>query len=94
MTRESMICIFEHSGLCCNSGSLHYERDCRKCECMIPVSNAERIRSMTDEELAEFLCGVYDEDEDYAKFINGIIIPAYSEQDIENWLKQPYKEDT
>jgi hypothetical protein len=38
-----------------------------------PKTNADHIRSMTDEELAEFLCSVYDE--------------------IEDWLKQPYKED-
>ena len=48
-----MICRFQHGGLCCNSGSRHYEYECRECECMIPVSNGERIRSMTDEELAD-----------------------------------------
>lgn len=58
-----------------------------------PMTNADHIRSLSDEELAEFLCSVYDEDEDRAKFINGIIIPAYSEQDIEDWLKQPYLEE-
>lgn len=72
---------------------------CRACmnelgwECT-PKTNADHIRSMSNEELAEFLCSVYDEEEDCAKFINGIVIPAYSEQDIEGWLKQPYKEET
>jgi hypothetical protein len=88
-----MICRFEHSGLCCNSGSRHYEYECKKCECMIPISNAERIRSMTDEELSVFLhtsfscygcparivCGSADLDCDDIVF---------------DWLKQPYGGDT
>lgn len=56
------------------------------------VTNADRIRSMTDEELAEFLCGVYDEDEDYAKFINGYYIPCYEQHRIKEWLQQPAEE--
>ena len=85
-----MICRFEHSGLCCNSGSRHYEYECKKCECMIPISNAERIRSMTDEELAKFL------DDSNSQ---GCVCPtkdceATCTQCIVNWLKQPYKEDT
>jgi hypothetical protein len=52
------------------------------------MTNGDRIRAMTDEELAEFLCGVYDEEET-DKFICGIIIPNYYEEAICDWLKQP-----
>ena len=52
-------------------------------------TNADRIRSMSDEELALWICGVYDIEEEHGKFINGIIIPGYAPHDIEEWLKQP-----
>ena len=52
-------------------------------------SNADKIRSMTDEELALWICGIYDIEEENGKFINGIIIPGYAPHDIEEWLQQP-----
>lgn len=59
-----------------------------------PMTEADRIRSMSDEELAEFLCGVYDEGEyEYDKFICGVIIPYYDENGILEWLKQPVEGD-
>ena len=58
------------------------------CDSQTP-SNADRIRSMTDEELALWICGVYDIEEENGKFINGIIIPGYAPHDIEEWLQQP-----
>ena len=57
------------------------------------MTNADRIRSMTDEELALWICGVYDSEEENGKFINGIIIPGYAPHDIEEWLQQPAEED-
>ena len=57
----------------------------------MPQTNADRIRSMTDEELALWICGVYDIEEENGKFINGIIIPGYAPHDIEEWLQQPAK---
>lgn len=56
------------------------------------MTNGDRIRAMTDEELAEFLCGVYDEEET-DKFICGTIIPNYFEEAICDWLKQPAEVD-
>ena len=44
---------------------------------------------MTDAELALWICGVYDIEEENGKFINGIIIPGYAPHDIEEWLQQP-----
>ena len=69
---------------------------CPKCGGMFkkvkPMTNADRIRSMTDAELALWICGVYDIEEENGKFINGIIIPGYAPHDIEEWLQQPAKE--
>ena len=56
-------------------------------------TNADRIRQMSDEELALWICGVYDIEEENGKFINGIIIPGYAPHDIEEWLQQPAKEN-
>ena len=55
-------------------------------------TNADRIRAMSDEELALWICGVYDIEEENGKFINGIIIPGYAPHDIEEWLQQPAEE--
>lgn len=55
-------------------------------------SNADKIRAMTDEELALWICGIYDIEEENGKFINGIIIPGYAPNDIEEWLQQPAEE--
>ena len=58
-----------------------------------PMTNADRIRAMSDEELALWICGVYDIEEENGKFINGIIIPGYAPHDIEEWLQQPAGEE-
>lgn len=57
------------------------------------LTNAQKIRAMSDEELALWICGVYDIEEEHGKFINGIIIPGYAPHDIEEWLQQPAEED-
>ena len=62
---------------------------CYGCIAFRNPTNADRIRSMTDEELALWICGVYDIEEENGKFINGIIIPGYTPNDIEEWLQQP-----
>lgn len=51
-----MICKFEHDGDCCNSGATQYMCKCKQpCDTIMPVSNADRIRAMSDEELAGML---------------------------------------
>ena len=65
----------------------------RRCIDHAHMTNADKIRSMTDEELALWICGVYDIEEENGKFINGIIIPGYAPHDIEEWLQQPAEED-
>ena len=64
----------------------------RRCIDHAHMTNADKIRSMTDEELALWICGVYDIEEENGKFINGIIIPGYATHDIEEWLQQPAEE--
>lgn len=66
---------------------------CYGCNAFRNPTNADRIRSMTDTELALWICGVYDIEEENGKFINGIIIPGYAPHDIEEWLQQPVKEN-
>lgn len=59
-----------------------------------PQTNGDRIRAMSDEELAEFICGVFDDDDDdiCGKFINGCFIPCYDQYSIKEWLQQPADE--
>ena len=64
----------------------------RRCVDCVHMTNANRIRFMTDEELALWICGVYDIEEENGKFINGIIIPGYAPHDIEEWLQRPAEE--
>ena len=65
----------------------------RDCAYFREMTNADKIRSMSGEELALWICGVYDIEEEHGKFINGIIIPGYAPHDIEEWLQQPAEED-
>lgn len=49
-------CKFEHNGYCYNCGATQYIGKCKKpCDTIISVTNADRIRSMSDDELCEML---------------------------------------
>ena len=51
-----MKCKFEHDEHCCNCGSKQYMIECKKpCEAIVTITNADRIRAMSDEELADVL---------------------------------------
>ena len=86
-------CVYWNNGKCKKFSDDDITSWCvwNPCDSQTP-SNADRIRSMSDEELALWICGVYDIEEENGKFINGIIIPGYSPHDIEEWLQQPAKE--
>lgn len=59
-----MICKFNHDGDCCNSGAIQYMCKCKMpCDTIIPVTNADHIRAMSDEELAHIMVGLSDLDE-------------------------------
>ena len=61
---------------------------CRKNGYTKILTNFDRIKNMSVEEMATFICGIYDNDEDLGKFINGTLIPAYNENDIREWLER------
>lgn len=50
-----MKCKFEHDGDCCNCGSPQYMCKCKPdvCGSAVPMTNADRIRAMSDGELAQ-----------------------------------------
>ena len=50
-------------------------------------TNFDRIKGMTVDEMSTFICGIYDNDEDLGKFINGEIVPEYGEDGILKWLE-------
>lgn len=66
-----------------------YSQECAEPEEQKPKTNADHIRSMTDEELAEFLrwdiCSKVRGDN---RMCNG-----WCEECVTDWLKQPYKEE-
>ena len=58
-----------------------------KKELQAPMTNYDRIKDMSVEELAEFICGIFDIQPDNSKFINGDLIPMYDENEIRQWLE-------
>ena len=83
-------CIYWNDGKCKKFSDDKVTSWCVEGPCASQTpSNADRIRSMSDEELALWICGIYDSEEENGKFINGIIIPGYAPHDIEEWLQQP-----
>ena len=76
-----MKCKFEHGGDCCNCGSPQYMCKCKSkiCNSAAPMTNADRIRAMSDEEL----CFLFVNTERFANLIN----VSYAE--MLDWLRQP-----
>ena len=50
-----MMCKFNRCGVCFNCYSKHFNKDCFPREDADPMTNADRIRAMSDEELVEFI---------------------------------------
>lgn len=91
-----MKCKFEHDGDCCNCGSPQYMCKCKPniCGSVVPITNADRIRAMSDEELAKFIanpcqCAVEPERDGYRECGNDSCLKHLLE-----WLRQPVEEDT
>lgn len=80
-----MKCKFKHAGVCCNCGSEHFMKDCVPCEAAVPMTNADRIRSMTDEEMAGVIMCPHQTDESHC--CEGNCFRCSFE-----WLQQPAKE--
>lgn len=52
------------------------------------MTNFEKIKQMSVDELESFICGIYDDDVcKYDKFICGTTIPNYDEGGIKKWLE-------
>lgn len=82
-----MKCKFEHDGDCCNCVSQQYMCKCKPkiCGSIVPITNADRIRAMSDEEMETELLPLFEElcedgipSTDYMRF----------------WLQQPAEEDS
>ena len=85
-----MICKFNTCGTCFNCYSKHFNKDCFPCEDADPMTNADRIRSMSDEELAEFIDRCEMNDIDYAKTFCDLCNGQHEcDQCRLDWLKQP-----
>ena len=87
-----MKCKFEHDGYCCNCGSPHFKAYCQPVDCgfSVPLTNADRIRSMSDEEMAEFISSIpmcVGKDEDLNCEID------VCKECFLKWLRQPAEED-
>lgn len=55
---------------------------------MADMTNYERIKNMSVEEMAQFICGIYDDYVcTYDKIVCGNIIPNYDEGGIKEWLE-------
>ncbi len=54
------------------------------------MTNYERIKEMSVEEMAEFICSIYDKN--WSKHIEGYIIPNYDEDNIGWWLNSEVEE--
>ena len=57
-------------------------------------ANYDRIKSMSVEEMAEFICSIYDDNQEpYTadKNIEGYTIPDYDESNIKEWLEKEVK---
>ena len=86
-----MKCKFEHDGNCYNSGAKQYMCKCKKpCDAIISMTNAQKIRAMSDEELAEFIDRCEMSDIDYAKTFCDLCNGQYEcAQCRLDWLRQP-----
>ena len=64
------------------------EHLCKRAECQKgkSMSNADRIRSMTDEELLDFLCSIKTYEQNSAMTIEGSVAMC-SVTEVEQWLK-------
>ena len=102
---KGLFCEFARaSGYCTSTGCNKLTTVTYEIRTMTPATNADHIRSMTDEELAKFLwvetdrtfnyCDVC---EHYRTSAPHCAVRSMGRECIKarvNWLKQPYKEDT
>ena len=90
-----MKCKYEHDGDCCHAGADQYMCKCKKpCEFLWALSNADHIRSMSDEELAKWITEFMNEVLQANNMADEFELDYRFAIDMNIWLKEPYKEDT
>ena len=77
-----------HPRPCYDDGKCHYKGECGH---KAPLTNADRIRAMSDEELAEFLWNFNLADVSTDKL--GEFGPHMFRYRLKEWLKMPVEED-
>ncbi len=89
-----MKCRFEHDEDCCNSGSPQYMCKCKPsaCNSAVPMTNADRIRAMSDEELAKWICSIMTA-ECCDQRCPARDICNLGDNGLVKWMKQPAEED-
>ena len=89
---------FEHEGDCCNCGASQYMAKCKGiCDNAIPISNADRIRAMSDEELAKWMLDWVECDNDgymcaANRYKNSKRCDGHCIKNRLDWLRQPATE--
>ena len=90
MDKHCRIC---HNTSCSNHGkNISFLGDGWKCNYIPVLTNADRIRAMTDEELAEFLWNFNLADVSTGKM--GEFGPHMFRHRLKEWLQQPAEEET
>lgn len=89
-----MKCKFEHDEDCCNSGSPQYMCKCKPsaCNSAVPMTNADRIRAMSNEELAKWICSIMTA-ECCDQRCPAMDICNLGDNGLVKWMKQPAEED-
>ena len=54
---------------------------------LAPFTQFDRIKSMSVEEMTNFICSIWEDDTYYAKRIEGHTFPLYTHSDIKEWLE-------
>lgn len=97
-----MRCRYNHGGDCCNSGAAQYMCKCKMpCVYIVPMTNADCIRAMSDKELARFLASKIVDAENLRMMSAGFTPSAteieFLQQSIYgvwmNYLEQPAEDD-
>lgn len=57
------------------------------------MTNYEKIKAMSVEEMADFICGIYDDDFSQDKHICGVWVEGSDEEAIQEYLESEAEED-
>ena len=94
-----MKCKFEHDEDCCNSGSPQYMCKCKPdvCHSEVPISNGDRIRAMSDEELGDQLVINIDGPAKCRMYLSALLGRVFvsrrdAVRETISWIQQPAEE--